>query len=47
MRDEQEILVEKCGGKKRSGDLGAEGGKNIKIDLKKIGCEGMEWIHLA
>jgi hypothetical protein len=20
---------------------------NIKIDLKEIGCEGVDWIHLA
>jgi hypothetical protein len=24
-----------------------DGGNNIKMDLKKMGCGGMDWIHLA
>jgi hypothetical protein len=29
------------------GDPGVYGRKNIKLDLKEVGCGGMDWIELA
>jgi hypothetical protein len=48
MTDEQKILVEKCGGKKQLRiPRHGRGEKILEWILKNIGCEGMDWIHLA
>jgi hypothetical protein len=28
-------------------DLGADGGVNIRMDLRKVGWKGVDWMHLA
>jgi len=41
-----EFWSENLKGRNNSEDLG-EDGKNIRMDLREIGCEIVDWIHLA
>jgi len=41
------VLVEKPEGKRPLGRTRHRREDNIKMDLHKVGCEGMEWIELA
>jgi hypothetical protein len=47
MRNVYEMLVGKPEGKSPLGKPRREWENNIIIDLKEIGCEGVDWIHLA
>jgi hypothetical protein len=42
-RHEYKVLAGNPEGK---GDIGVDGEDNIKLDLKEIGWEGVDWIHL-
>jgi hypothetical protein len=44
MRNGYKILVEKPEGKRTLGRPGCRWEDNIKIDLKEIGCEDVNWI---
>ena len=41
------VLVEKPEGKGLLGIPSLKWDDNIKIDLRELGCEGMDWIELA
>jgi hypothetical protein len=41
------VLVGKPEGKRPLGRSGRRCEKNSKIDLKEVGCGGMDWIELA
>ena len=41
------VLVGKPEGKRPVERLGRRWEYNIKMDLQEVGCEGMDWIHLA
>ena len=45
------MCIQKFGGKtegtKSVGRPSRRWGDNIKMDLKEMGCGGMDWIHLA
>jgi len=41
------VLVGKPEGKRPVERLGRGWEYNIKMDLQEVGCEGMDWIHLA
>jgi hypothetical protein len=41
-----EFWSENLKGRNNSEDLG-EDGKNIRMDLREIGCEIVDWIHMA
>jgi hypothetical protein len=47
MRNAYKILVGKSEGKKPLGRLRHIWVDNIKINLKEIGWEGVDWMHLA
>jgi hypothetical protein len=47
MRKAYRILVHKSEGKRPLGRLRRRWEDNIKIDLRKIGWEDVDWIHLA
>jgi hypothetical protein len=47
MRNAYDILVGKAGGKIRCGRSGCRGEYNIRLDLREIGWEVMDWMHLA
>jgi hypothetical protein len=47
MRNEHKILVGKPEGKRIRGRSRRRWEDNIKMDLRKIGWEGVDWIHLA
>jgi hypothetical protein len=47
MRNGYKIFVGKPGDKKRLGRHRRRWEDDIKMDLKEIGREGVEWIHLA
>jgi hypothetical protein len=40
-------LVRKLVGKSHLEDPGVRWEDNIKTDLQEVGCEGMDWLHLA
>jgi hypothetical protein len=42
-----EILIERPDGKRRLGRSRHRWEDNIKMDLKEIECEDVDWIHLA
>jgi hypothetical protein len=46
-RNTYRILVEKPEGKRPLGRLRRTWVDNIKMDLRKIGWDGVDWIHLA
>jgi hypothetical protein len=46
-RNEYRILVEKREGKRPLGRHTRRWVDNIKIDLRALGCDGMDWIHVA
>jgi len=46
MRDAYSILVGKCEKKRPLERLWCRWEDNVKMDLREIGCEGMDWIHL-
>jgi hypothetical protein len=46
-RNAHKILVGKSGGKRPLRRLGIGWEVNIRMDLRKIGCEGVDWVHLA
>jgi hypothetical protein len=46
-RNAYRILVEKPEGKRLSGKPRRRWVDNIKMDLREIGWDGMDWIHLA
>jgi hypothetical protein len=48
-KDENEynILVGICGEKRPLGRIGCNWKVNIKIGFKGIGCEDVDWIHMA
>jgi hypothetical protein len=39
--------LENLKGRDHLKDLGVNGEKNIKIDIREIGWEGMDWIHMV
>jgi hypothetical protein len=41
------VLVEKSEGKRSLGRPRHRSEDNIKMDLQKVGCGGMDWIELA
>jgi hypothetical protein len=41
------VLVGKPSGKRPQGGPGRRWEDNIKMDLRAVGWDGMEWIHLA
>jgi hypothetical protein len=41
------ILVGNPEGKRPLGRSSCRWGDNIKIDLRKIGCDGVDWIDMA
>jgi hypothetical protein len=41
------ILVRRLTRKRSLGTPKCRWEDNIKMDLKEIGCQGMDWIHLA
>jgi len=41
------VLVGKPGGKRPLGRPRRRWEDNIKMELQKVGCEGMDWIELA
>jgi hypothetical protein len=45
--DVYRVLVGKCGGKRPLGRDRRRLEDNIKMDLQKMGCGGMDWIELA
>jgi hypothetical protein len=45
-RNACKILVKKPEGKRPLGRP-MQMGKNIKMDLREMGCENVDWIHLA
>jgi hypothetical protein len=47
VRTAYRILVVKPGGKKPIGKPIRRWVDNIKMDLREIGCDGMDWIDLA
>jgi hypothetical protein len=47
MRNAYRILVGKPDGKKPVGRRRRKCEDNIKMDLREIGWEGVDWIHLA
>jgi hypothetical protein len=47
MRNAYRILVEKPEGKRPLGRPRRRWVDNIKMDLREIGWDGMDWIHLA
>jgi hypothetical protein len=47
IRSAYKILVRKPEGKRSFGSPRHRCEGNIKMDLREIGCEGMDWIHLA
>jgi hypothetical protein len=47
MRNSYKILVEKPEGKRLLGRPGRGWEDNIRMDIREIGCEGVDWIHLA
>jgi hypothetical protein len=46
-RNAYNILVSKCEGKRQFGRPRRIREDNIKMDLREIGLEGVDWIHLA
>jgi hypothetical protein len=46
-RNVYRVLVGKPEGKRPFGRLRCRWDDGIKIDLREIGCGGVEWIHLA
>jgi hypothetical protein len=46
-RNAYRILVGKPEGKRPIGTPGCRWQDNIKIDLREVGCGGMDWIDLA
>jgi hypothetical protein len=46
-RNAYRILVGKVEGKRRLGRLGCRWVDNIRMDLREIGWDGMDWIDLA
>jgi hypothetical protein len=46
-RNAHRILVGKAEGKRPLGRSGHRWVNNIKICLREIGCDGMDWIDLA
>jgi hypothetical protein len=47
MNGEKRILVGKPEGKRPLGRLRCRSVDNMKIDLREMGCDGMDWIDLA
>jgi hypothetical protein len=47
MRNEYNIFVGKPKGKRPLGRVRHRWTENIKMDLRKIELEGVQWIHLA
>jgi hypothetical protein len=47
MRNADKILVGKPEGKISFGRPGRVSEDNIRMDIKKMGCENVDWIHLA
>jgi len=47
LRSEYRVLVGKPEGKRPLGRPRRRWEDNIKIDLKEVGCGGMDWIGLA
>jgi hypothetical protein len=47
MRNAYQILVGKSEGKRLLGRLRRRWEDNIRMDLRKTGWEGVDWIHLA
>jgi hypothetical protein len=47
VRNAYNILVEKPVGKRPLGKYWRRWEGNIRMDLRKIGSEGVDWIHLA
>ena len=47
MRGLYRVLVGKSEGKRPLGRPRRRWGNNIKMDLKEVGCGGMDWIELA
>jgi hypothetical protein len=47
MRNECKILVGKHEGKRSLGNPRRRWEDNIRMDLREIGCEGVDWINLS
>jgi hypothetical protein len=47
MRNENKILARNPEGKRTTGNLRCRWEANIKMDLKEIGWEGVDWMHLV
>jgi hypothetical protein len=47
IRNAYTILILKPEGKKQLGRPRSRWEDNIRMNVKEIGCEGIEWIHLA
>jgi hypothetical protein len=47
MKNAYNTLVGKSEGKRPLGRPRFRWENNIRMDLRKIGCEGVEWMHLA
>jgi hypothetical protein len=47
MRNADKILVRKAEGKRPLGRPTRRRDDNIRMDLREIGWEGVDWIHLA
>jgi hypothetical protein len=39
--------LENLKGRNHSEDLGVDGGDDIRIDLREIVCEGVDWMYLV
>jgi hypothetical protein len=46
-RNAYRILVGKPGGKRPLGRPGCRWEDTVKMDLREIGCSGIDWIHLV
>ena len=46
-RNAYRVLVRKCKGQRQLGRCGLMWKDDVKIDLKEVGYEGMDWIYLA
>jgi hypothetical protein len=47
MRSAYKIVVGKSEGKRILGKCRHRWKYNVKVDFEEIGCEGVDWIHLA
>jgi len=47
MKNVDKIFIRKLEGKRPLRRLGCRWEDNIKMNLREIGCEGLDWIHLT